>query len=182
MLIFMQETAKQLINEFNKFEANNEDFELKETLGKYSMDTIASCAFGVDSQSFTNQDSLFVKHASALFTSTIKDMMKIVAVMLPFGSKICKLFKIPISKTEEVEFFYNAITASLKNRKESKTRRNDLVDLMVDAVSGDIEKSKENDEDQFEKVYSVSFIYNSFSGGFVWKHLEILKLNKKIKA
>ena len=27
----------------------------KELLGKYSMDTIASCAFGVDSQAFTNK-------------------------------------------------------------------------------------------------------------------------------
>jgi hypothetical protein len=30
------------------------EFELKDLFGKFSMDTIASCAFGVDSQSFAS--------------------------------------------------------------------------------------------------------------------------------
>ena len=35
-------------------EKQNEDFEVKELMGKFTMDTIASCAFGVDAQSFNS--------------------------------------------------------------------------------------------------------------------------------
>ena len=68
MLLFMQETCDQLMNGFEKYADKNEAFELKTILGKYSMDTIASCAFGVDSQSLgSKEESMFVKHAKKLF-------------------------------------------------------------------------------------------------------------------
>ena len=39
----------------------------KETFGKYSMDSIASCAFGVDAESFGAKESKFVKSAKDIF-------------------------------------------------------------------------------------------------------------------
>ena len=39
----------------------------KETFGKYSMDSIASCAFGVDAESFGARESKFVKSAKDIF-------------------------------------------------------------------------------------------------------------------
>ena len=36
MLIFMQETCNQLINCLDNYADTNEEFELKDTLGKYS--------------------------------------------------------------------------------------------------------------------------------------------------
>ena len=151
MLVFMEETSNHLLKALNGFADKHEDFELKEVLGKYSMDTIASCAFGVDAQSFTNKDSLFAKYASNIFQRTAKDLAKIFVAMLPFGYKLFGFLNISVSKGTETEFFYNAVMSSLKHRQESKTRRNDLIDLMMDAISGDIDKEKDH-EDQFEKV------------------------------
>jgi hypothetical protein len=54
-------------------------------------------------------------------------------------------------KPTETEFFYNAVMASLKSRRESKHRRNDLVDLMVDAIKGEVTEDKEHEDNQFEK-------------------------------
>ena len=50
-----------------------------------------------------------------------------------------------------MEFFYEAIMTTLKQRKESKTRRNDLVDLMLDAIKGDLKNEGGDSEQQFEK-------------------------------
>ena len=55
----------------------------KDLLGKYSMDTIASCAFGVDSQAFTNKDSKFVEFASNIFKQTFTDAAKFMLMMVP---------------------------------------------------------------------------------------------------
>ena len=72
-------------------------------------------------------------------------------MFLPFGFKILNAFKISITKSTEMEFFYEAIMTTLKQRKESKTRRNDLVDLMLDAIKGDLKNEGGDSEQQFEK-------------------------------
>merc|ERR1712018_91401 len=43
-------------------------------------------------------------------------------------------------------FFQNVVEASIKQRKDSKTRRNDLVDLMIDALEGKLDDTSEDSE------------------------------------
>ena len=54
MMVFIRETSKRLVEEFGKHAEADLEFELKDVFGKFSMDTIASCAFGVDAQSFSS--------------------------------------------------------------------------------------------------------------------------------
>ncbi len=157
MLVFMNETSNRLMTALS--ETKGSEFELKEMLGKFSMDTIASCAFGVDSQAFTSKDSRFVQYASALFARTFMDGVKIGLAMIPPIRKILSVLKISVMKVTETEFFYDAVMASLKHRRESKTRRNDLVDLMMDAIKGDIEHEEEGHEEQFEKDAKLDHVH-----------------------
>ena len=60
-----------------------EPFELRQLLGKYSMDTISSCAFGVDAQAFTNKDSKFVEYADNFFKQDISVGIKFALLSLP---------------------------------------------------------------------------------------------------
>ena len=158
MFVFMQETCKRLTNALDDIADKDESFEVKEILGKYSMDTIASCVFGVDGQIYTNEKSEFVKNASHMFktTSTIAKVCKSMLEWVPFdiGLYFMRLFKISFNPfRSEIEFFYNVVLNTLKSRQKSGSRRNDLIDLMLDAVKGDI--SEENDDqshEQFEKV------------------------------
>ena len=120
----------------------------------FSMDTIASCAFGVDSQAFKNKDSKFVDYASRIFQNGPADGLKLMLLMIPFniGIYIMKALNIAFWKKDEAEFFYDVILDSLKQRRESKVRRNDLIDLMVDAVKGEIGVDQDHNTNQFEKV------------------------------
>ena len=119
------------------------------------MDTIASCAFGVDAQAFTNKESKFVEYAKEIFSQSYKDALKMVLLFIPFnlGIHFMRFFKIPFTKGPQTEFFYEVVLDSLKHRRETKTRRNDLIDLMMDAIKGDIvEDDQDANEEQFEKV------------------------------
>ena len=58
MMVFIRETSRRLVEEFGKNADADAEFELKDVFGKYSMDTIASCAFGVDAQSFASTGTL----------------------------------------------------------------------------------------------------------------------------
>ena len=131
----------------------SDSIELKDLMGKFSMDALASCAFGVDSESFTNrnQDSEFVKHAKIIFNfgspSTI--IKTLIATSTP---PIVKKFVhslgfksfATVANLPSFKFFFDIADATIKHRKESETRKNDLIDLMIDATEGTIE-STEND-------------------------------------
>ena len=151
MLIFMQETNRKLMNALDGFAKSGESFEVKECLGKYSMDTIASCAFGVDAQSFEDSNSKFVQYAANIFKRSKADALKILLALIPGGSRFLRFFNVSITKETETEFFYEVIMSSLKQRRESKHRRNDLIDLMMDAIKGDIKHDELGNQDQFEK-------------------------------
>ena len=112
-------------------------------------------AFGVDAQAFTNDKSQFVQYASRIFNFDKADALKFGLHFLPsyLGFYILQWLKRPIFKEKETEFFYHVVIDSLKHRRESKSRRNDLIDMMVDAIRGDIKRDdQENNEEQFEKV------------------------------
>ena len=69
------------------------------------------------------------------------------------------MVNLPFWKKDEAEFFYNVILDSLKQRRESKVRRNDLIDLMVDAVKGEIGNDQDHNTNQFEKVSNKLHIF-----------------------
>ncbi len=81
MMKFLQQTSKIMVEYIDKEAEAGNDFEAKEMMGKFSMDTIASCAFGVDAQAYTNKDSKFVEYASNIFKSTMKDAIKVLTVL-----------------------------------------------------------------------------------------------------
>ena len=153
MMVFMQGSCQKLMDSMDKYAENGQSFEAKDCVGRYSMDTIASCAFGVDSQAFSNSDSKFVTYAKALFTQNFGQIMKLMMVMfVPFGKRILGILgKSTFFKDKETLFFYDVLLESLKQRRQSKIRRNDLVDLMLDAIKGDLDQEDQNeDNDQFE--------------------------------
>merc|ERR1712156_796685 len=60
MMRFIDKVSDSLVGHMDKNTALTDGFELKDTMGKFSLDTLASCAFGVDGQSFEDKESVFV--------------------------------------------------------------------------------------------------------------------------
>ena len=153
----VNDTIERYISQFAKSE---DAFELKDTMGKFSMDALASCAFGVDSGSFTDKNSEFVKHAQKLFEfgDPIVITRSIMALFTPtkvkqFFAKLgfVSLFAWP--NLQHSKFFIQVVEATIKQRIESKTKRNDLIDMMMDALEGRLDVTEENDHanDQYEQ-------------------------------
>jgi len=161
MMNFIKAISEKLVNEFETAAVNNEDVELKDVFGKFSMDTIASCAFGVDAESFDNKDSQFVKNAAKIFSFTLLDGLRIIGVnLIPGLDKIYELFNINIMKPKETWFFVDAIRKTIKHRRESNERRNDLIDLMLDAMADneDTVKGDTEDLDQYERDMKLDHV------------------------
>ena len=126
-----------------------EEFEQKEVFGKFSLDALASCAFGVDAQSFSDSESHpFVHHAAKIFSndwiSGIGNMLRFV----PGVGQIFKLFNINVMHPKSVAFFRDIVLQTIKARKDSKERRNDLIDLILDCMKDENANEEEEDANQ----------------------------------
>ena len=157
MLIFMHETCKELSAGIDEYAKSGQDMELKDILGKYSISTIASCAFGVNTESFSSENSKFVEFANKILANRPIDGLKLLITSIPGGYQFLKALNIPMTRKSETEYFYQVIMSTLKHRRETKLRRNDLIDMMIDAINGDGDYENENEtEEQFEKVISIN--------------------------
>ncbi len=60
----------------------------------------------------------------------------------------------PFFKPKESAFLYSTIVGTIKHRRQTGTRRNDLIDMMMDAMSWELKDElslNEHSQDQFEK-------------------------------
>merc|ERR1712156_493615 len=69
--------------------------------------------------------------------------------MAPYGSYVLKALGLSVWPKKETLFFYDTILNTLNKRRELNIRRNDLIDMMMDAVKGDLVEDKDGDEDQY---------------------------------
>nr|APH81389.1 cytochrome P450 CYP3026B1 [Tigriopus kingsejongensis] len=145
MMHFMKSISRNLQAEMQEAVDAKGPIDLKELFAKYSMDTIATCGFGVDAGSFTaTGESKFVEHARNTFARKGIDNFKFLCSALPGVNGFCKMLGMPFFKPEETQFFYDIIMQVIRHRMESKERKNDLVDLMIDAIK--FEKTLTPDE------------------------------------
>ena len=139
-----------------------EAFETKDLAGKFSLDGLASCAFGVETGSFDGTDSEFLYHSKNVFKFDgkiffqmvlsqlfVPNIVKKIAHSLGIGS----IFGYPFAN-EHSKFLMHVVESSFKQRKESNTKRNDLLDMMIEAVDGNLADLEDDDlhaGDRFEK-------------------------------
>ena len=114
--------------------------------GKFSLDALASCAFGVDAQSFSDSESHpFIYHAQELFKNdAISGILRAIR-FIPGVSQILQQFNINIQHPKSVKFFRDIILHTINARKGSKEKRNDLIDLILDCMKD--ENANEEEED-----------------------------------
>ena len=81
----------------------DEKINLKDMCGKYSMDTMASCAFGVNAGSFNsnNKESRFVRDAKSVMDLDLYTGIAFGAYSIPGISHLMDLFKIPLVVEDE---------------------------------------------------------------------------------
>lgn len=161
MTVFIAETSKRLVESFDADCAAGAETDLRGRFNKFSMDTIASCAFGIDAQSFATDgggDSQFVNHAREIFRRNLTDFVKFIAAMLPGVRQVMGMAGISAFKSEQTLFFYDVVRKAVEHRLKTKERRNDLIDLMIDAMK-DPESLLEGEQEpmeQFEKDAELS--------------------------
>ena len=136
---------------------SREDVNARDLASKYTLQVIASTGFGIDiavyrddaeSERFRKMtDKLSGKGVGAL------GMLKILlAFILP---SLSKALKIETFDTESVNYFGDIIKQAINSRKGQMQKRNDMVDLLLDALQN-TDAENEEVKKQIEQELEVS--------------------------
>lgn len=153
MMQFLLKVSENMTTELGEKAAAGAEFETKEVFGKFSLDALASCAFGMDGQSFSKDtDSVFVRHAKTIFQKDpLTGFLMVIKFIIPGLAKLYKAFNINVEHPGSVKFFRDVVLKSLQARRESKERRNDLIDLMLDCINEEEEIKDEEEDEQYHQ-------------------------------
>ncbi|KAJ3621787.1 hypothetical protein MTP99_002341 [Tenebrio molitor] len=127
MFPLMKECAKDLHSYLNK--RPNEIIETKTLMKKYSVDIISSCAFGINTDCFKNDNSEMLKMATKLvdFRSFIRSISIFSFFFLP---TFVDIFKLTFADKTASDYLIDVFKTTLYEREKKKIVRNDFIDLL----------------------------------------------------
>ncbi|CAG7833966.1 unnamed protein product [Allacma fusca] len=143
-------SVKKMIKFIKNEIPKNNEMELRPVLSNLAMDVIASAAFGVESNLFEDQDNLFVKMGKDIqMTFGGKAMMKFFlgSVFPKLGSKL----KLAFLNPDADRFMSKLVMDVLNHRQHTGEKRDDFLQLMIEAKQGKLKAEDDSQLDAHEK-------------------------------
>ncbi|KAF5271853.1 hypothetical protein FQA39_LY07993 [Lamprigera yunnana] len=133
---------------------SGENLEMREVAAKYTTDVITSCAFGLNANSFA-EDSDFRYYGKLLFPTSWFSTLKSATYL--FAPNFVKVFKFTFINSTAAQYFRKVFMETLERREKSKTKRNNLVDILNEI------KNQETSDDQIkfegDKIVAQAVIF-----------------------
>ncbi|ODM89459.1 Cytochrome P450 6k1, partial [Orchesella cincta] len=127
------------------------EFDICESYSKYAMDVIASCAFGIDSKSFDCEPGVLseFEEMGQRFQFKFNPVQFLKFLVLLIAPKVANQLGFQAFDTEPQKYFMRVIKDVMKRRRETGERRDDFLQLMMDAQKG-LLKGEENSKETLE--------------------------------
>lgn len=130
MFHLMEACSNELIKAIEPIAKLNGKIAVKDFMARFTTDVIASCAFGLDSNSIKNPDSEFRQHGRNIVENiSLWRLIKMrIAMTFPWliKLKIIGRFSLPSS-----DFFFKLTGDTIEYREKNGVIRNDFVDLLI---------------------------------------------------
>uniref|UniRef100_A0A665W4S1 Thromboxane-A synthase n=1 Tax=Echeneis naucrates TaxID=173247 RepID=A0A665W4S1_ECHNA len=135
MVPLINAATEALMNNLSVYAESGEAFDIHRCFGCFTMDVIASVAFGTQVDSQNNPDDPFVRHAKMFFSFSF--FRPIMLFFIAFPSIMAPLARfIPNKRRDQMnQFFIKSIQRIIQQREEQppEQRRRDFLQLMLDA-------------------------------------------------
>ncbi|XP_037077825.1 cytochrome P450 9e2-like [Pollicipes pollicipes] len=110
------------------------ELEIKDCFGRFTMDNIASCAFGVNCNSFKDPNCEFAKNAEELFKAPRGYSGFRLLLILLFGLGSVRLLPDPFAR---INAFFKHVVKSAVRQREAGNSRKDFLQLLLDTKDKD---------------------------------------------
>lgn len=147
-----QQAAKSIKEEIKS--SGDSSYEFKNLARKFTVDVIATCAFGIEVDSFKNPKNDFHRIAAkvANFGSLLTTLKFVGYFVMP---SVMHALKIKFFDTETTKFFQGAITETMKAREEKGIIRHDMINLLLQAKKGKLTHEKEDKEEKLQEGFAT---------------------------
>ncbi|KAF2902943.1 hypothetical protein ILUMI_03243 [Ignelater luminosus] len=139
------ECGKQMSEYMEEASLKEESIDIKDISGCFTTDVIASCAFGIDCNSFKDRNSDFRKHLKRNFVFTISEIL---GSMLGFTApNLARKLGIRFVPKEVSDFFLRIIRETVEYREKNNVVRKDFMQLLLDLKNNVLETGGEYQHD-----------------------------------
>ena len=134
--------------------------------GQYTLDNIASCLFGIETNSLQDHNSVLIKHLKKFFTVSLTNILLLIlrkcipmilkfsycySVMSPrLGSYLGKKGYSVLPK-DAIDYVSTIVNDIIVRRRQGSERRNDFIQIMIDHEE---ESKVENTNDEQQQIES----------------------------
>ena len=147
MYPLIDECSKYLIDNLEEHVVNGKDVIAKDLFGCLTIDIIAKCAFGTDTNAHKDKDNPFVVNGKQIFETSI--LIVLILNLTPnfilrmIGPSVLSKGKF----LQSAEFFFNVSRHIIKERRQNNQRREDFLQLLMDCQSTDKVNQEDNEKD-----------------------------------
>ncbi|XP_026331960.1 cytochrome P450 6B7-like [Hyposmocoma kahamanoa] len=128
MMPLMDNCVKQYLDYLDKLLERPDPLEMRSLKMKYTLKSITTIAFGLDIDTFSEDDCMFIEMANRLFRP--QNSKIIIRGLLPGLLK--KLVKIDFESPELINFFLDLVSEIANERERKPKVRKDFMDFMID--------------------------------------------------
>uniref|UniRef100_A0A182PZA6 Uncharacterized protein n=1 Tax=Anopheles epiroticus TaxID=199890 RepID=A0A182PZA6_9DIPT len=132
-----------------KVNQSDEEHEMKDVFSRYTADVIASCAFGLQVDSYREPTNAFYINGKRMIDFTrIQTLLKAISYrVFPW---LMEKLEIDLFDREASLFFAKIVLETEKTRETSGIVRPDMIHLLMQAKKGLLKRQKERDESHVE--------------------------------
>ena len=148
MYPLIDECSKYLIENLESHAVNGKEVIVKDLFGCLTMDVIAKCAFGTDTNAHKDQNNPFVVNGKRIFERNI-----LITLIVNLAPKfLLKAIGLGIlsrgGALQSSEFFFNVSRHIIKKRRENNQRREDFLQLLMDCQDDDQHNDEQHNDEQ----------------------------------
>ena len=128
MFSLISKCADHLVEYMEKIASKDEPVECRELTAKYTTDVIGNCAFGIDMNALSNENSEFRKMGRKVFTLTWTALLRI--RIRQVSPRLYGMLGYDLPQTDVTKFFTRVITENINYRETNNIIRNDFIDML----------------------------------------------------
>lgn len=130
MFYLVDKCAKELEHYLDEQTAEGSLMHVNDTMARFTTDVIASCAFGIDSNSLKNPDVEFRRYLRDLFK--MRGLKFIGAILAVFAPELMKIFRIQVVDSNVANFVRNLVWNTVEYREKHGIVRKDFLDNLME--------------------------------------------------
>ena len=135
----LNKIGKDFASHLDKLAQSKEEVNARDLSTRYTMQVIASTGFGLEISGFADdaQSKQFFQMARKVTGADANALDMLKTLLAVFAPKIFQALKLEAFNKESLLFFGDIVKQTINARKGQTQKRNDMVDLLMDALQGE---------------------------------------------